>query len=90
VGVFLRRLQQGESLGLPHSRAMPSIGRACHELRITDHGREWRVIYRLDKDAIVICDVFAKKTGTTPREVVSRCQRRLEAYDRVAGGREER
>jgi phage-related protein len=80
VGVFLRRLQRGESLGLPHSRAMPSIGRGCHELRITDRGR----------DAIVICDVFAKKRRTTPREVVARCQRRLEAYDRAAGGRENR
>jgi len=90
VGVSLRRLQRGESLSLPHSRAMPSIGRGCHELRITDRGREWRVVYRIDDDAIVICDVFAKKTRATPREVVSRCQRRLEAYDRAAGGRENR
>ena len=27
VGVQLRRLQHGESLGMPHSRPMPAIGR---------------------------------------------------------------
>ncbi|WP_199330509.1 hypothetical protein [Microcoleus sp. FACHB-68] len=34
TGVLLRRLQQGENLGLPHSRPMPSIGAHCHELRV--------------------------------------------------------
>jgi phage-related protein len=84
VGALLRRLQQGESLGLPHSRPMPSIGRRCHELRVTDKGHEWRIVYRVDPDAIVIGDVFAKKTRMTPREVIDRCQRRLEVYDRAA------
>ena len=84
VGVLLRRLQQRQSLGLPHSRPMPSIGRRCHELRVTDKGREWRIVYRVDEDAIVIGDVFAKKTRTTPRDVIERCQRRLEVYDRAA------
>lgn len=32
TGVLLRQLQQGESLGLPHSKPMPSIGAHCHEL----------------------------------------------------------
>ena len=36
AGFLLRRLQQGEVLGLPHSRPMPSIGGQCHELRIND------------------------------------------------------
>ena len=39
TGVLLRRLQQGENLGLPHSRPMPSIGAHCHELRIEMHKR---------------------------------------------------
>jgi len=38
AGTLLRRLQSGESIGLPHSRPMPSIGRRCHELRIPDQG----------------------------------------------------
>ena len=84
VGALLRRLQQGESLGLPHSRPMPSIGRRCHELRVADKGHEWRIVYRVDQDAIVIGDVFAKKTRITPRDVIDRCQRRLEVYDRAA------
>jgi len=34
-------------------------------------------------DAIVIGDVFEKKTKKIPRNVTERCQRRLEAYDRA-------
>lgn len=90
VGALLRRLQQGEALGLPHSRPMPSIGRRCHELRVTDKGHEWRIVYRVDDDSIVIGDVFAKRTRTTPRDVIDRCQRRLEAYDRGARGGKKR
>jgi len=41
AGVLLRRLQRGESLELPHSRPMPSIGRRCHELRIPDENLTW-------------------------------------------------
>jgi hypothetical protein len=34
AGVLLRRLQRGETLSLPESRPMRSIGQRCHELRI--------------------------------------------------------
>lgn len=81
AGTLLRRLQQGESIGMPHSRPRPSIGPGCHELRIRDAGQNWRIIYRIDSDAIVIVEVFPKKTGETPRSVINRCQRRLRAYD---------
>src|SRR5450759_509748 len=54
AGVLLRRLQRGERLGLPAYRPMPMIGRRCHEWRIRDAGHTWRVIYRLDEDAVVI------------------------------------
>jgi len=84
AGTLLRRLQRGEVLGLPHSRSMPSIGRGCHELRVVDKDHEWRIVYRVYPDAILIGDVFAKKTRTTPREEIVRCRRRLEAYDRTA------
>ena len=36
AGRLLRRLQEGESLGMPHSRPMPSIGHGVHELRVRD------------------------------------------------------
>ncbi len=60
TGVLLRQLQEGETLGLPHSRPMPSIGTGCHELRIRDVDKNWRIIYRIDDDAILIVEVFHK------------------------------
>lgn len=81
TGVLLRRLQRGDLLGMPHSRPMPSIGRRCHELRINDEGVTWRVIYRVDEDAIVIVEVFSKKTAKTSKAVVDRCRERLRGYD---------
>jgi phage-related protein len=33
---------------------MPSIARACHELRVQDEEQTWRIVYRIDSDAIVI------------------------------------
>ena len=63
AGFLLRRLQQGERLGMPHSRPMPSIGARCHELRIIDEAATWRIVYRIDTDAIIIAEVFSKKTS---------------------------
>jgi phage-related protein len=60
---------------------MSGIGVRCHELRVKDAGREWRIVYRLDSDAIVIADVFAKTTRRTPDRVVADCRRRLNLYD---------
>lgn len=88
AGVLLRRLQRGELIGLPHSRPMPSIGARCHELRIVDESATWRVVYRIDADAIVIADVFGKKTQATPTSVIDACKRRLRAYDAAVGGKE--
>ena len=67
AGYLLRMLQQGESLGLPKSRPMRSVGSGCHELRINDASGIWRIIYKVAVDAIVILEVFSKKTQTTPR-----------------------
>ena len=86
--MLLRRLQRGESLGLPQSRPLPSIGKRCHELRITDEDATWRIVYRIDADAIVIAEVFAKKTQATPKSAIAACQRRLRSYDSVAGEKE--
>jgi len=81
TGFLLRKLQQGELLSLPWSRPMPSIGPRCHELRITDEATIWRLIYRIDSDAIVILDVFKKKTQQTPKNVIDQCKRRIRLYD---------
>ena len=88
AGVLLRRLQRGESLGLPQSRPMPAVGRGCHELRIVDADATWRIFYRSDQDAIVVAEVFAKKTQATPKPVIDACRRRLRAYDAIAGEKE--
>jgi phage-related protein len=82
TGVLLRQLQQGETLSMPHSRPMPSIGVHCHELRIRDEDQNWRIIYRIDRDAIVIVDVFSKKTQETPQNAIDRCKKRLSKYDK--------
>ena len=84
TGMLLRRIQSGEPLVMPHSRPMPAIDAGCHELRITDAGRSWRLIYRIDEDAIVIADVFPKTTPRTPDRVLNDCRRRLRAYDLAA------
>lgn len=81
AGVLLRRLQRGESLGMPHSRPMPSIGKRCHELRIRDAGQNWRLIYRIDEDVILILEIFNKNTRATPINVIENCKRRLNKYD---------
>ena len=83
AGTLLRRLQQGENVGLPHSRPMLSIGRRVHELRIPDEDMNWRIVYRIDPDAIIIGEVFAKKTGKTPKRVIDTCRRRFKRYDEV-------
>lgn len=81
TGFLLRRLQRGEGLGMPQSRPMPSVGARCHELRINDADTIWRLIYRLDPDAVVIVEVFAKKTHKTPKKVIEACRKRLKEYD---------
>jgi phage-related protein len=86
AGYFLRLLQRGENLALPHSRPMPAIGRRVHELRVVDQGRTWRIVYRVDSDAIVIVEVFVKRTKATPQGVVQVCKQRLAHYDRIVGG----
>ena len=87
AGYLLRMLQKGESLSLPHSRPMPSIGRRVHELRIVDRDSTWRIVYRVDADAIVIAEVFAKRTRQTPQRTLEVCRQRFAQYDRTVGGK---
>lgn len=81
AGYLLRKLQQGESISMPRSRPMPTIGGRCHELRIVDKELTWRIVYRIDSDAIIILEVFSKKTRTTPQSVVNICKKRIKDYD---------
>jgi len=83
AGFLLRLVQRGTLLIMPDSRPMPSIGPRCHELRIQDVQQRvtWRIIYRVDTDAIVIGEVFEKKTQKTPKNMIDACQRRFRLYD---------
>ena len=83
--VHVEQLQRAEILDMPHSRPLPVIGPRCHELRVKDKGAQWRIVYRSDADAVVIADVFAKKSRATPQQVIETCRRRLREYDAATG-----
>jgi len=84
TGFLLRLVQEGMLLTMPVSKPMPGIGQRCHELRVRDarQGVIWRVIYRIDDDAVIIGDVFAKKTQRTPQKLIEASRRRFQLYDR--------
>ena len=76
----------GESLSLLHSRPMHGIGARVHELRVNDRGKAWRIVYRVDEDAIIIVEVFSKKSRATTKRVIETCKERLSRYDQIVGG----
>ncbi len=84
AGGYLRRLQRGEKLSLPESRPMPSIGPGCHELRVQDQTVTWRILYYVGREAVVILEVFAKKTRRTPKPVIRTARKRLDVYIEAA------
>lgn len=84
--MLLRQLQEGCKIALPHSRPMPSIGRGCHELRITDENQLWRIVYHIDSKEIAILEVFAKTSNQTPLNVIEVCKARLKLYKAVQKG----
>ena len=76
------------STARPVSRPMPQIAANCHELRIDDHETDtsWRIIYCVDDIAILVLDVFKKKTEATPEAVKRACSDRLMRYRREHEG----
>ena len=77
----LRLLQQGEHLGMPQAEPLPDVGKRCGALRVRDAEHNWRIMYRIDPDAVLILEVYAKKTRKIPDEVIERCRNRLKRYD---------
>jgi phage-related protein len=74
----LARLEAGQSLSLPLSRPMPSIGAAVHELRFRDRSGIYRVIYFLaGAGTIWLLHAFAKKTQQTPKHNIDVAKERL-------------
>ena len=83
AGVLLRRLQNGEMIEMPLSRPMRDVGTACHELRVDDGNSTFRILYHIATEAIVILEVFQKKSRTTPKQVIDVAKKRLRAYYRI-------
>src|SRR5687768_12644943 len=81
AGMLLRLLQEGEIVGMPHAEALPDVGPRCGALRVRDGEHNWRIMYRIDSDAVLILEVYAKKTRKIPQEVLERCRQRLKRYD---------
>jgi phage-related protein len=81
AGYLLRQVQKGIKLSLPQSRPMPSVGSRCHELRINDENLTWRIIYQIYIDAILILEVFEKKTNKTPNSIIDICKQRIRQYE---------
>jgi phage-related protein len=86
AGFLLRRLQRIERVPMPHGRSMPSVGRRCLELRVRDENKYWRIMVRVDEDAVVILDVFEKRSQATPAKVIATCKERLRRYNAAERG----
>jgi len=48
---------------------------------VQDQDKSWRIVYRIDGDAIVILEVCRKTTQQTPLRVIEDCKRRLKNYE---------
>ena len=78
---FYRATPARRRIDPARSRPMPSIGLNCHELRGVDESVTWRIVYRLFSDAVLILEVFEKKTSKTPKSVIDVCKSRLKRYE---------
>ncbi|MCE9551897.1 MAG: type II toxin-antitoxin system RelE/ParE family toxin [Planctomycetes bacterium] len=83
AGYLLHLLQAGEHLDMPQAEPLPIVGPRCGALRIRDGEHNWRIMYRVDPDAVIITEVYAKKTRKIPQEVIDRCKARLGRYDEI-------
>ncbi|RLS54387.1 MAG: type II toxin-antitoxin system RelE/ParE family toxin [Planctomycetota bacterium] len=84
AGMLLRFLQEGENLSMPQAEPLADLGPRCGALRVRDGNHNWRIMYRIDPDAILILEVYAKKTPKIPDEVFERCTQRIKRYDQAA------
>jgi hypothetical protein len=48
---------------------------------VRDAGHNWRIVYRIDSDAILIVAVFAKTSEAVQRREFESAVRRLARYD---------
>lgn len=78
LGKAIFDLQKGETLGMPVSRAMPSVAAGVSELRIRDRDGIYRVFYyRQSPRGVLILHAFMKKTQATPARDIAVARLRL-------------
>jgi phage-related protein len=82
AGYLLRLIQQGHTLGMPHTRKLPDLCPRCYELRIRDKDKWYRIIFRIDSDAIILVHVFEKKSNKITKSVLDTCRKRIKQYDK--------
>ena len=71
LGYLIFKLQIGEKLGMLYSKVMPSLGKSCHELRITGSDGIYRAFYFLKiKGKVIIFHAFQKKAQKTPKKEI--------------------
>ena len=86
LGYRRRLLQEGMVLGMPHCRSLKAAGRSCYELRVRDAGVNWRLVFRVDHDAVVVAGLFTKTSRAATDRLIEKSRRRLAEYDAAAKG----
>ncbi len=79
--VQFHKLQSGEELTYVTIVFTVILGILGYRIISRYKTSNWRVVYRIDTDAIVILEVFQKKTQATPKYVIDNCKRRIKQYD---------
>ncbi len=80
AGFYLRKVQEGDILEMPYSKPMFNIGINCYELRINGDKNNWRIIYHVCEEGVVILDVFKKKTKVIPKNEIKVSGDRLKTF----------
>ena len=74
----LALIRNGQTLSMPLSRPMPSIGRNVHELRFRCRDGIFRYFYFVKSgDKVYVLYAFQKKTQKTPKKVIDIVKKRL-------------
>lgn len=81
AGYLLRLLQQGHNLSMPQSKKIRDLCPRCHMMRIKDKDKWYRIIYRIDSDAIVLLHIFEKKSNKISKSILKICRQRMKQYD---------
>ena len=77
-------LEKTDSLYIDLSAKKSSESREVSPGIVLDYDDEnltWRIIYRIYTDAILILEVFEKKTNKTPKSIIDICKQRIRRYE---------